>query len=321
MAFSPELHPTDFAASVVVPSRGGAQRLPVLFEALRHQDTTNFEVVVVLDGDVDSSRSVVEAEQERGALSVSLVEFPENRGRVSALNAGFEAARGWVLIRCDDDFEPDPWYVSRHVVLHEQGPVGVIGMAKNVISKPTFFSRLYSDDADRRHHEEALTSDPETRWRYWAGNVSVDAETYRAVGPYSTVYRTYGWEDVDWGYRLHCHGVPIIIDEQLTTRHHAAAVTVHTRARRAYQSGAAMRTFLREHPEQENYRPVAWSPWMLAVRAVALVPPQTVFKVATGLDSLGERLPPSIARRFVSLLVEGSALGGRRRPRYNDTEI
>ena len=36
-------------------------------------------------------------------------------GRVTALNTGFDAATGDVLIRCDDDFEPSPGHVAAHV--------------------------------------------------------------------------------------------------------------------------------------------------------------------------------------------------------------
>ena len=43
-------------ASVIVPSRGGAQRLPRLIGALAAQeDAPPFEVHVVVDGDVDGS--------------------------------------------------------------------------------------------------------------------------------------------------------------------------------------------------------------------------------------------------------------------------
>ena len=41
-------------ASVIVPSRGGAQRLPRLLRALAHQEgAPAFEICVVLDGDID----------------------------------------------------------------------------------------------------------------------------------------------------------------------------------------------------------------------------------------------------------------------------
>ena len=83
-------------ASVIVPSRGGAERLPRLLDALSRQTYESWEAVIVLDGDIDGSASVVERYSH---LPVQVLVFPENRGRVAALNAGFAAADGDVLYR------------------------------------------------------------------------------------------------------------------------------------------------------------------------------------------------------------------------------
>ena len=117
-------------ASVIIPSRGGAQRLPTLLSALAAQDDHSWEAIVVIDGDVDDSASVV-ARYDR-QLPVRCIVFPENRGRVAALNAGFEAARGDVLIRCDDDMEPRPDYVAQHRRAHRGDRCGAVGLPLNV---------------------------------------------------------------------------------------------------------------------------------------------------------------------------------------------
>ena len=77
-------------ASIIIPSRGGAKRLPRLLSALAAQDDRDWEAIVVIDGDVDGSRQVVERYRH---LPVRSTVFPENRGRVAALNAGFAAAQ------------------------------------------------------------------------------------------------------------------------------------------------------------------------------------------------------------------------------------
>ncbi|MCV5935170.1 glycosyltransferase, partial [Escherichia coli] len=74
-------------ASLVIPSRGGAARLPHLIDALRAQTTQDWEAIVVIDGDVDNSASVVEA--ARDELPIHSIVFPENRGRSAELNEGF----------------------------------------------------------------------------------------------------------------------------------------------------------------------------------------------------------------------------------------
>ena len=57
-------------------------------------DVTVESGTLVVDGVDDGSVALLEAESRFALRSII---FPENRGRVAALNAGFEAARGGVL--------------------------------------------------------------------------------------------------------------------------------------------------------------------------------------------------------------------------------
>ena len=70
-------------ASVIVPSRGGAQRLPRLIGALAAQeDAPPFEVHVVVDGDVDGSEGMLaQLAAEHPGLDLGWTVFGENRGR------------------------------------------------------------------------------------------------------------------------------------------------------------------------------------------------------------------------------------------------
>src|SRR5262245_7939172 len=132
-------------ASIVVPSRGGAHRLPVLFASVRAQTRSDFEVIVVVDGDVDDSASVVA--EAASDLPVRAIVFPETRGRAAALNAGFDAAEGTVLIRADDDLELEPDFVDHHVRLHEEQTCGVVAMCRDVFPD-TAYARAYGEGAD-----------------------------------------------------------------------------------------------------------------------------------------------------------------------------
>ncbi|HET7762220.1 MAG TPA: hypothetical protein VFL46_07660, partial [Phycicoccus sp.] len=70
------------AATVVVPSRGGRERLGVLMGCFEQQDTRDFEVVVVVDGDIDGSAAFLAGRPSW--VSVRTITFPENRGRSAA---------------------------------------------------------------------------------------------------------------------------------------------------------------------------------------------------------------------------------------------
>ncbi|SQC37432.1 Undecaprenyl-phosphate 4-deoxy-4-formamido-L-arabinose transferase [Rothia kristinae] len=105
-------------ASVIIPTRGGRDRLHHPLDALQRQSIDDFEVIVVVDGDVDDTAGLLETYRREGMTRLRSIVFPENRGRSAALNAGFDAARGDILIRCDDDLEPGAEYVQRHLEAH-----------------------------------------------------------------------------------------------------------------------------------------------------------------------------------------------------------
>ena len=302
----------DPVASIVVPSFCGADRLPQLLDSLAAQQegTPPFEVIVVVDGVDDGSVALLENETR---LDLRSIVFPENRGRVAALNVGFEAARGDVLIRCDDDLLPGTNYVARHVDAHRDGPGGVIGLYLNEYSN-TPYAEVYGRDADERFRRDAYSAAPSVAWRYWAGNCSVTREVWETVGPYDPEYRLYGWEDVDYGYRIHATGFEIRLAPEIETPHRVAAVTTAIRARRASHSGAARRLFERKHAQSGLPNAVpGWSLWNALVRGLSRVPLNPA-RLAGVVDALLRFLPRGVGRKLVALSVESAALGGYRSP-------
>ncbi|WP_130866406.1 glycosyltransferase family 2 protein [Acidipropionibacterium timonense] len=296
-------------ASVIIPSRGGAGRLPRLLTALAAQTTDDWEAIVVLDGDIDDSASVV---ARYAHLPIRPIVFPENRGRVAALNAGHEAATGDILIRCDDDLEPAPDYVAKHIASHRDQVQGTIGLCPNVFPR-TRYANVYGKDADARHQAAAYAADAGNSWRYWGGNVSVTRDTWNRVGPYDTRYRAYGWEDVDYGYRLCQAGVPVIIDPGLAAPHHGAATNTRQRVTRAFLSGRARQEFENMHgPGSSGFRdPDRGDPWNALVSALA---ERITYPRAITLSTLTDRaihgLPAPMARKTVAALVEASSVAG-----------
>ena len=275
---------------------------------------------MVLDGDIDDSAAVVAA---AGDLPVRAIVFEENRGRVAALNAGFADATGEVLIRCDDDLRPNPDYVERNVARHRGQPVGVVGLYQNVFPD-TDYARVYGRPADVTFRRDAYLVAPEERWRYWAGNASVTRETYDRVGPYDRDYRAYGWEDVDWGYRLLASGVPIVIDPDLETPHHIAATTTESKTLRAFHSGAARHLFESKHgtdhlPGLAALQP---TPWNRLVRAFGeRWTPGSLARASRVVDRVLGVAPPALGRRLVGLLVESASYAGRRTPELTRTDF
>lgn len=303
---------TDPIASIIVPSFQGADRLPKLFDSLAGQDreTPSFEVIVVVDGVGDGSVAIVEGESR---LDVRSIVFPANRGRVAALNAGFEAARGKVLIRCDDDLVVPPAYVASHVQAHREGmPVGVVGPTRDV-HLPGPYADAYGMDAAAKSLAHVLSRSPEERWRLWAASCSITRRTWESVGTYDHRYTGYGWEDVDYGYRLHAASIPIEVVEAATAEHHGPARTVSARSLKAFDSGGARSTFHRLHPEAPIGELAAGSGlWGMGVRltAATMRSRRAVERQTRWVDRVLPLVARPVGRKFVALAVEGAGLAG-----------
>lgn len=299
-------------ASIIVPSYRGAEKLPGLLDSLAGQlrGTATFEVVLVIDGVDDGS---VELARHVSRFPLRHILLPENRGRVEALNTGFEAARGRVLIRCDDDLVVPAGYVAAHVAAHEgETAVGVVGPTRDV-HLPSPYAHTYGLDAAERSYAYALTRPPSERWRLWAASCSITRATWDEIGPYDDRYRGYGWEDVDYGYRLHAAGFPIEIVEAATAEHHGPARTAHARAVKAFEAGEARAMFRGLHPEAPLGDPTGGSGlWGTGVStaARALRTRAAVERLAGWVDLALPRVPRPLGRKLIALAVEGAGLAG-----------
>lgn len=299
-------------ASVIIPSYRGAQRLPRLLGALDAQTNSDWEAIVVVDGDADGSEAML---AEYGHLPLRPIVFPENRGRVAALNAGFEAARGNVLIRCDDDLAPDPNFIDNHLRHHDGERVGVVGLYRNQL-QANRYAAVYGNTADNHHREWAYRLEATERWRLWAGNCSIRRDTWEATGPYDSRYRAYGWEDVDYGYRIHQHDVPIVLDQDLEVDHHAAAIDTRSRVGRAFLSGQARHLFDEIHePGASGPLPQASSSaWNRAVISLAThLSYDRACRLAGLVDASLRVLPSPLGRKAAALTIEAASLAGYQR--------
>ncbi|AUZ35702.1 hypothetical protein C3B78_15440 [Arthrobacter sp. PGP41] len=303
---------SQLEASIVVPSRGGALRLPILLSALSRQDCADFEVIIVVDGDMDNSAEVLGRwAAEHPDMALRIIVFPENKGRAAALNAAAKAAKGRVLIRCDDDLEPAPDYVRKHLAEHRGDPVGIVGLCRNIFTE-TAYARVYGRAVDERFRAHALATSSDDQWRYWAGNVSVLREVHERLGGYDERYRAYGWEDVDFGYRLKKMGIPVRIQPSLTTAHHVAATTTGVRAIRALHSGAAREIFIAKHgPEPLAAIPQSPSLWSTLVALASTFANERTIKVGgLAIDAALPVLPRRLAEKLVALAVESAGRAG-----------
>lgn len=105
-------------ASIVISSYNYGRYLNDAIDSALAQTYPNIEVIVVDDGSTDDSAAVIEKYQDR-IVPVA----KENGGQASAMNAGFGASRGDVLLFLDSDDMLCPTAVDRAMALFEEPSV------------------------------------------------------------------------------------------------------------------------------------------------------------------------------------------------------
>ena len=303
------------AVSVVVPSRGGATRLPILMDALARQEIEQpWEVIVVLDGDIDNSADVLASYAAR--LPLRLIRRDSSTGVAAALAQGYDSARGAIVIRCDDDLTPRPDFVARHLAWHQERPAGAPPLGVIALTRDAFtdsaYARAYGRPANERLLAAAYSRPAEQRWMHWAACNSVPKAAYDAVGGFDTsmTYR----EDSELGYRLARSGVEIVIDPALEIEHRGPIVDVATRSARAFTSGGSTRAFDDRHPGLTAAPDSPRSLWnrLVSAQARRLGSRDDAARLGRRVDTLLPLTPHPLRGKLVAWAVEASAGAGRR---------
>lgn len=96
--------------SIVIPFLNEAESLPELTEWIQRVANANqlsYEIIMVDDGSTDNSWKVVQ-ELRRRDPNIKGIKFQRNYGKSAALNEGFRAAEGEIVITMDADLQDSP---------------------------------------------------------------------------------------------------------------------------------------------------------------------------------------------------------------------
>ena len=133
--------------SVIVPLLNEAESLPELcawIERVMNENHFSYEVVMIDDGSTDDSWKIIEELHDKNE-AIRGIRFRRNYGKSAALNVGFEACQGDVVITMDADLQDSPDEIPElYRMITEEGYDLVSGwkkvrydskLAKNIPSK------------------------------------------------------------------------------------------------------------------------------------------------------------------------------------------
>jgi glycosyltransferase involved in cell wall biosynthesis len=212
---------SDVRVSVVITNYNYAEFLGAAIDSVLAQEHPDVELIVVDDGSTDGSRDVISTYGD----VLTAIEGP-NLGQGHAVNTGFAASSGEVVLFLDADDRLHPTAVARIAAAFNEHPeLSRVQMPLAIIDEtgqptgerlpPAGKQQLFSGDA-----RSALLSCPDDiRWQPTSGNafsrraleqiLPMDASQYRLCADYhlSTLAPLHGpvlaFDDVLGDYRIH----------------------------------------------------------------------------------------------------------------------
>lgn len=118
--------------SIIIPILNERENLPELYEKLTETLTglnLAYEIIFIDDGSTDGSAELCRSMVQSDAC-VTLVELRRRFGKATALQVGFQTAKGDIIITMDGDLQDDPAEISRFLEALESGVDLVSGWKK-----------------------------------------------------------------------------------------------------------------------------------------------------------------------------------------------
>ncbi len=151
MAIQPEvISRPDLELSVVIPIYNEEGNIETLYEELTaalESIGREYEIIAVNDGSQDRSYQMLNGLQTRDSRW-HVIHFRRNFGQTAAMAAGFDAARGEIVVTIDADLQNDPRDIERILDKFEEGYDIVSGWRQNR-KEPLFLRRIPSIIANR----------------------------------------------------------------------------------------------------------------------------------------------------------------------------
>lgn len=201
------------SCSVVIPVRNDVRYLERCLRALGQQTCPPNEIVVVDNGSTDGLAHLLDRHPEVRSVAEPVC------GVAIAAAAGYDAARGDIILRCDADSVPAPGWIERHVSILDAAQTAPRGSSMQRGTGPQRETVAVSGIArfGPRHPElgrltgaayitayRLVAGTALGHWALWGSNVAFRREWWEQASPH--VHRTPRvHDDFDLSFRVQPH--------------------------------------------------------------------------------------------------------------------
>lgn len=240
-------------ASIIIATFNGEKKISCLLNALINQTCKEFEVIVVIDGSSDKTHDVVEA--FRPQFQNFRYVHQTNQGRSITRNNGAKLARGNVVIFYDDDMEPFPDSIQRHIDFHQNHFGLLCGRPIEVENSSQVDIQNYRAGLGKKWLSKYSSGLNQMRFDnlfFTASSFSILKDTFETLGGFDN--RLTDAEDYDLAYRALEKNTPVYFDKDNLSLHREE-ITCLSYIKRIRQYSMAHLKLASLHPDRSFLRP------------------------------------------------------------------
>lgn len=243
--------------SVIIPTYNGAKKILNLLHSLEKQTFKEFEVIVVIDGSTDETKTILAEKQFSFPLKVI---YQANKGRAGARNTGVKNASADWLVFVDDDMRLEADALQKHWNF-QQITKNAILVGNAIEDWNTLQNDLqkYKAILSRMWVNSIIAKQPMPTDKLFlsSANCSMSKLLFEQLGGFDE--KLIDAEDYDLGKRAIKQGISIYFDPEIIGWHDDF-ITCQSYIRRQQQYQKAHQRLKEFYPERYAYNPYVYKP-------------------------------------------------------------
>lgn len=255
-------------ATVVIPTHNRSSILRMCLNALFEQNMVKdeFEIVIVDDGSRDDTKDVVEEMMKTAPVKLRYF-YQKNQGQGVARNTGIAHADGKIIIMIGDDIIVQPDFVQEHLSshrshIHESDAVLGLTLWHPEITINPFMDFMTNGTAilgrfggHQFAYDKLEGKDTADYNFFYTSNISLKRSLLLQY-PFDTDFSSYGWEDIELGYRLTKQADMHLYYNREALGYHYHELSEDSLPGRMRAIGRSVHIFHRKYPELNKVPPL-----------------------------------------------------------------